>query len=110
MVEVQQTDTRAVGMRVTRGSRVDYLILARGSSNNRASLFGIDLEGTALWLRTEKARPIEVRGLVVSRAGSDSLGFSVTSRRAPRDLRLTFEQETGAQRERNATDLEVVLR
>jgi hypothetical protein len=110
LVEVQQADSGAVGMRITRESRVDYLILPRGSSNNRTSLFGIDLEGGALWLRTERARPIDLRGLAVSRAESGSLGFSVTGRRGPREFRLAFGQEAGALRESNAADVDVVLR
>ena len=110
MVEVQQTDTGAVGMQITCERWVDYLILPRGSSNNRTNLFGIALEGAALWLRTKKARPTELRGLAVCRAESDSLGFSVSSRRGACDVRSTFEQGAGALREESAADVDVVLR
>jgi hypothetical protein len=110
MVEVQQADAGAVGVRITRKSQTDYLILPRGSSGHRASLFGIDLEGAALWLRTERARPVEVRALAFSRAESDSLGFSAIARRGPCDLRLTIGQGADALREQTVADVDVVLR
>jgi hypothetical protein len=109
-VEVKQADSGALGIKVSRVGQVDVLLLSRNSGERRANLFGIDFEGTALWLRAEDARPTELRGLAISRAESDPLGLSVKGRRGPCDVRLAFGQGSDAPRRESAADVEVVMR
>jgi Heparinase II/III-like protein/Heparinase II/III N-terminus len=109
-LDAQYTNDGAVGMRIECENRRDYVLLSRRAGNQRASLFGIEFDGAALWLRTEGARPTELRALAGRKASSESLGFSMVSRRGARDLKLVFDREAEVRRAREEMDVEVALR
>jgi Heparinase II/III-like protein len=109
-LDVQHAHDGSVGVRIEAGDRCDYIILSRRAGSQSVNCFGVELHGDALWLRTQSARPIELRALAGRKARSESLGFSVTSRRGARDLQVMFERETEVRRVREEIGVEVVIR
>jgi len=108
-IDLEGTETGILGVRIAKGQRVDYILLSRDREGQRASAFGIDLEGTALWLRVDDGRLRELRILAGRKASSTSLSFAVTSRRGPRDLRLIFGQDARHGLAADETDVEVTV-
>ncbi|MCC6610734.1 MAG: alginate lyase family protein [Burkholderiales bacterium] len=110
LLEVEEADSGAVGVRITRASQVDCVLLSRHAPGRRARLFDVEFEGTALWLRQEGERPVEVRALSGRKVNSRLLGFSVESRRGLQDFHVAFDELKCSAPERDETDLEIVLR
>lgn len=108
-LDIETTDSGAIGVRIARDNAVEYLLLSRDAPKEQVSLFGIDFQGTVLWLRAEGARPRELRALAGHKADSKSLGFSLVSRRGPSDLHLTFDGEATSAAARQEVDLVLAL-
>jgi hypothetical protein len=95
----------AIGVRITRDDAAEYLLVSRDAPMRRLSLFGIDFEGVALWLRVEGTRPKELRAVNGLKATSEVLGFSLASRRGPTELSLVFDSEATSAAARQDADL-----
>ena len=108
-IDMEGSEAGVLAVRITRGQLADYILLSRDSESQRASAFGIDLEGTALWLRVEDGRLGELRILAGRKASSTSLGFSVASRLGPRNLRLVFGHDARHGLAADETDVEVIV-
>ncbi|MGH7178166.1 MAG: hypothetical protein ACREJC_12360, partial [Tepidisphaeraceae bacterium] len=67
----------AIGMRISHGEAVDYVILPRDGADREARFFGIAFRGAALWLRTDRGRPLGCRALKAYEVRSESLGLSM---------------------------------
>jgi hypothetical protein len=107
-IDLQQTVSGGLALQITRENRLDYLLLSRRDTSLRTEGFGIDFEGSALWLRVH-GRVAELRTLAGRRASSKSLGFSVVSHRGPRDLELVFGRDARHGLAPDEVDVEVVL-
>lgn len=108
-IEVERTDDRVIAVRITMERVVDYVLLSRDGEGRRASGFGIDFEGTALWLRVADGRPNELRVLAGRKASSASFGFSVAGALGPRNLRLIFGQDARHGLSPDESDIEVIV-
>jgi hypothetical protein len=109
-IDMQVADSGTISFRVACTGQTDYILLSRGQERARANFGEIDLEGLALWLRTDGTRLTEVRGLGVRSASSASLGFRMVSRGCPRDLDLTADPRMQASALAQGIDLEAVRR